>query len=181
MVRTLKSDLTKGIFSLPPEPKNHFTYGHSKLINWIIKNWWFFAIFYFLCCQLVYTTVRIWFNRKFSYWSKRDSEQCSSWWSDITWNKSNFSLVFRCLLDYCPTSNSSFVQDWNLSNICIICETHQITFTIYALERQHFSTQFNWVLLQLGHFKTRLYLYGGIFTRFVFSLFLWQFLIFKWS
>ena len=35
-----------------------------------------FCLFYFLCCQPVYTVVRIWFDRQLSYRTKRDSEHC---------------------------------------------------------------------------------------------------------
>ena len=63
------------IFSRSPELKNHFTYGcHAWPIKLQKMYTWFFCLFYFSCCQPVYTRVEIWFDRLFSSRSKRDSE-----------------------------------------------------------------------------------------------------------
>ena len=66
----------KGIFS--PAIR-----AQESLYKWLLKTdqsdyrkLMIFCLFYFLCCQPVYIAVRIWFDRQFSYRTKRDSEHC---------------------------------------------------------------------------------------------------------
>ena len=56
---------------------------HELLYKWLhrtdqsdYRKLMIFCLFYFLCCQPVYTAVRIWLDRQFSYGTKRDSEHC---------------------------------------------------------------------------------------------------------